>query len=76
MAAEHYGVLRAVLLEHVEVYQSQVRRIGHERARQALIPTAEELVTDRPEVAARLIAAALDLLAERAEAAEPHSDQA
>lgn len=76
MATEHYGVLRAVLLEHVEVYQSQVRRIGRERARQALLPTAEELVTDRPEVAARLIAAALDLLAERAEAGEPHPDQA
>lgn len=76
MATEHYGVLRAVLLEHVEVYQSQVRRIGRERARQALVPTAEELVTDRPDVAARLIAAALDLLAERAEAGESHPDQA
>jgi hypothetical protein len=70
MATEHYGVLRAVLFEHVEVYQEEVRRIGRDRAQQALIPTAEKLINDRPDVAARLLAAALDLLAERAEAAE------
>jgi hypothetical protein len=70
MATEHYGVLRGVLFEHVDAYQSQVRRSGRDRARQALIPTAEKLINDRPDVAARLLAAALDLLAERAEAAE------
>jgi hypothetical protein len=75
MATEHYGVLRAVLFEHVEVYQAQVRRIGRDRAQQALIPTAEKLITDRPDVAARLLAAALDLLAERAEAAETHPEE-
>jgi hypothetical protein len=69
MAAEHYGVLRAVLFEHVEVYQAQVRRIGRDRAQQALIPTAEKLITDRPDVAARLLAAALDLLAEHGQEA-------
>lgn len=65
---DDFGLLRGVLNEQVHEYRWQVESHGLTAARKALIPAMETLTEQDPTTAARLLAAALDLLAGRAEA--------
>jgi hypothetical protein len=66
--SDDFRLLRGVLNEQVHEYRWQVETHGLAAARQALVPAMEALAERDPGTAARLIAAALDLLAEQAEA--------
>lgn len=68
--SDDFRLLRGVLNEQVHEYRWQVETHGLAVARKALLPAMETLTERDPRTAARLIAAALDLLAERAEATE------
>lgn len=59
---EHFGLLIGVLGEYLDLYEVQYRHFGQAEARKALLAATEEMVQEQPDIAARLLAAAVDQL--------------
>lgn len=59
---EDFGLLLGVLSEYLDLYRVQVRHLGRAEARRVLLTSTEETARLQPDIAARLLAAAVDKL--------------